>query len=36
LCKNAETDALMDRNLVAVAMDRNFSRLAAFFRLEVR
>jgi hypothetical protein len=30
LCKNAETDALMDRNLVAVAMDRNFSGLAAF------
>jgi hypothetical protein len=30
LCKNAETDALMGRNLVAVAMDLNFSGLAAF------
>jgi hypothetical protein len=25
-CRNAETEALMGRELIAVAMDRNFSR----------
>ena len=36
MCKNAETDALMGRELIAVAMDRNFSRFGGIFRVEVR
>jgi hypothetical protein len=36
MCRNAETDAMMGRNLVTVAMDFNFFQVGGIFRLEAR